>query len=177
MIVCITGLPAAGKSSVGKILKEKGFRVYELGDIVREMMSKQGIALTPESDRKFTVMIRKRYGSLVTVKYLVKKVNLRKKANIAIIGVRSKPELDYIKRQAKVVTIAVLAPSRLRFERMRRRKRPDAQRTYSEFLKRDRKEVGFGVWGAINSADYVIAGTGAIPQLRKEVIQIIGLIK
>lgn len=177
MIICITGLPAAGKSSVGMVLKEEGFRVYELGDMIRRMMKEHGIELTPESDKKFIVSMRKRYGKFVFVERFAKKVNIGKASNIAIVGVRSRPELEYLKRQAKnVVTIAILAPSRLRFERMKERKRPDAQRTYAEFLKRDRREIRFGLWGAIDGADYVIAGTGTIPQLRNEVERILKLL-
>ncbi len=175
MIVCVTGTPAAGKSSVGKVLSHMGFKIYELGDIVRRMMRDKEIALTPESDRKFTIWLRKSHGRLVTVRKLASEVDLSRGRNIAIIGVRSKPELDYIRKKGKTVAIAIIAPSRLRFQRMRKRGRADAQKTYADFVKRDKKEERFGLWGAIESADYVISGTSTIPQLTKEVRQIVRL--
>jgi dephospho-CoA kinase len=36
LIVCLTGMPGAGKSSVASFLKEKGFAVVTMGDAVRE---------------------------------------------------------------------------------------------------------------------------------------------
>lgn len=172
MIVCVTGMPAAGKSSVGAVLKGMGFNVYELGDIVRMMMRERGIQINPESDKKFTVWLRKRYGGLVTVKRLAKEVDLGGSGKTAVVGIRSKPELDYIRAHGRSLTVAVLAPSRLRFRRMRRRGRRDAQKTYADFLKRDRKEERWGLWSAIKSADYVIAGTGTLAQLKDEVRQV-----
>ncbi len=177
MIICITGLPGAGKSTTGKILESMGYKVYELGDIVRKMMKKEGIALTPESDKKFTTSLRRMRGNLVTVKYLLKEVRLGSKSKIAIVGVRSKAELDYLRKQSKIITIAIVAPTKLRFERIKKRKRPDAPRTLKEFVNdRDKKEASWGEIGAIKSADYIIAGTGTVPQLRKEVEQIMRLI-
>ena len=170
MIICITGLPGAGKSTAGKILGRMGYRIYELGDIVREMMNEQGIKLTPESDRQFTMSLRKRHGNLVTVRYLLKKVKLGSNRNIAIVGIRSKAELDYIRKRAKVVTIAVVAPVKLRFERIKRRRRPDAPGTIAEFVRdRDEKEAKWGELAAIKSADYIVSGAGNIVGLRHAV--------
>lgn len=176
MIICITGLPGAGKSAAGRILGRMGYRVCELGDIVREMMRKQGIRITPESDKHFTIDLRRRHGKLVTVKYLLRRVNLRGKRNIVIVGVRSKAELDYLRKRAKIVTVAVVAPVRLRFKRIKKRGRPDTPRTLAKFIRdRDKKEARWGELRAIRSADYIIAGTGTIPQLRREIEKILEL--
>jgi dephospho-CoA kinase len=174
MIICITGLPGAGKTSVAKILQRRGFKAYELGDVVREMMRKQGIPITPDSDKKFTIELRKKHGNLVTVQYLLKKVKLKRHAKIAIVGVRSKYELDYIKKHAPVVTIAVVAPAKLRYERIKKRGRPDAPRSLREFIvDRDKKEEKWGLLKAIGSADYVISGAGNIIGLKHAVYAIL----
>ncbi len=170
MIICITGLPGAGKSTAGMILKGMGYRVYELGDIVRQMMGERGIKITAESDREFTVRLRKEHGALVTVKRLLKKVRLGSKSNIAIVGIRSKAELDYIRKRADTVTIAVVAPVRIRFERTKRRGRADAPKTLAEFVRdRDAKEARWGQLAAIKSADYIISGAGNIASLKKAI--------
>jgi dephospho-CoA kinase len=177
MIICITGLPGAGKSTAGRILERKGFKVYELGDIVREMMRRQRIRLTPESDREFTISLRRKYGKLVTVKHLFKRVKLDSRSKIAIIGVRSKSELDYIRRRsrrARVVTVAVVAPVKLRFARIKKRGRPDTPRTLAEFIRnRDDKEVAWGEIGAIKSADYIVSGSGTNADLKAAISNIL----
>lgn len=172
MIICITGLPGAGKSSVGKLLSTMGFRTYELGDVVRGLMKKEGIRLTPESDKEFTVYLKKKYGKAVVVRRLLEKVKLNKVGKVAIVGVKNKPELDYIKSKSRspVVTIAVVAPVRLRFQRTRMRGRADAPRTLAEFIKnRDRKEARWGETDTIKNADYIISDTGTMADLKKNV--------
>ena len=46
LIVCLTGMPGAGKSSVASFLKEKGFVVMTMGDVVREEAKRQGLEPT-----------------------------------------------------------------------------------------------------------------------------------
>ena len=174
MIICVTGLPGAGKSVTGGILAKRGYKVYELGDIVREMMKKKRIPQDAESVKRFTIYIRKRYGTLVIPRYLFRTIKVRKDSKIAIIGVRSKPELDYIRKRGRSVTIAIVAPARLRYRRTMSRGRSDAPRTFAEFVKnRDAKEKRFGLEGAIRSADYIIAGTGTVAQLEKGIDQVL----
>ncbi len=174
MIICITGLPGAGKSTAGRILGRMGYRVYELGDIVREMMRKQGIKLTPESDKRFTTELRRKHGKLVTVRYLLKRVRLSGNGNIVIVGVRSKAELDYIRKHARIATVAIVAPVKLRFARIKRRRRPDAPRTLAEFIKnRDRKEESWGELGAIKSSDYIISGAGTNAELKRAMTEML----
>jgi len=46
LIVCLTGMPGAGKSSVASFLKEKGFTVVTMGDVIREEAKRQGLEPT-----------------------------------------------------------------------------------------------------------------------------------
>lgn len=169
----MTGLPAAGKSSVGAILKSSGFRVYEIGDAVRDIMRRRGIPLTPESDRIFTVKMRRKHGRAVFVKLLLRNVRIDGKSKVAIIGIRSRADLRYVKKRGRILTMAIVAPIKLRYERIRKRGRPDMPRSLAEFRVRDRREERFGLLGAIRGADFVVSGAGTIPQLRKEVREIL----
>ncbi len=156
------------------MLARRGYKVYELGDLVRQLMRESGIKITPESDKRFSEELRKRYGSRVTPKLLLERIRIRKNENAAIVGVRSRPELEYIKRRLRgkesVVTIAIVAPVRIRYRRVRKRNRPDTPRSIAAFIReKDAKERRWGVNEAIDSADYVISGTGSVAELRKDV--------
>ena len=74
MIVCVTGLPGAGKSHVAEILRGMGFKTYELGDILRGMMKEQGIEISPEGLRRFSVVARRKYGYDYEARRLAKKI-------------------------------------------------------------------------------------------------------
>lgn len=163
----------AGKSTLGMVLAKRGYMVYELGDIVRQLMRESGTIITPDSDRKFSERLRKKYGSTVTPRLLLDKIKIGKNGKIAIVGVRSKKELDYIKKRlrgrGRIVTIAVVAPVRIRYERVRKRNRPDTPKSLAAFIKdKDAKEEKWGIKDAINSADYVVSGAGSVAELRKD---------
>ena len=178
MIICVTGLTGSGKGSVGKILGEMGFRVYDLGDEIREMMKESGMEISPENDKKFTIGIRKRYGKLVVVKHLLKKIKLGSAHKTAILGIRSNEELDCIRKRAKAVSVAVVAPVRTRFERAMKRGRPDSYNTLAAFVKnKDEKDAGMGMLDVIKGADYVIANTSTHTELKKSVGLMLSQIK
>ena len=62
MIVCITGMPGSGKSVAADIMKKRGFKVLEMGNVVREMMRKKGIKITNKSIREFALRLREEGG-------------------------------------------------------------------------------------------------------------------
>ena len=175
MIICITGLPAAGKSETAELMRKTGFRVYGIGTLIREKMTEEGIPITPETDRTFPVNLRKRYGKTAAAKILFQKLHTAKHGNLVIEGIRSRAEIAYIRRRmGNVVVIAVVAPLKTRFGRSKKRRRADAPRTLQDFVRdKDRKEGRWGMLGAIKAADYVIANTGTKADLRRSVERIV----
>ncbi len=164
-------MSGAGKGEVAGILKTKGYAVYELGDVIREEMRKRKIEKTPEAEKQFSIDIRKMYGDDVTSKLLLKKVKIRKGSKTVISGFRSMIDLNNVRKRFKVVTIAVVAPTKVRFARTLARNRPQDPKTLKDFIKyRDRKEAKFGLMEVIKHADYVVANTGDRRQLRKSVL-------
>src|SRR3712207_6819920 len=63
LIVCLTGMPGAGKSSVASFLKEKGFEVVTMGDVVREEAKRQGLEPTDTNLGKMMLKLRQDLGS------------------------------------------------------------------------------------------------------------------
>ncbi len=176
MIVGITGMTGAGKGMAGDVLKKMRFKTYDIGDVVREMMREAGIPITFETDKQFTVSMRKKYGKLVMIKSLLKRIKINKESKVAIIGIRSIAELEYIKsRVGRVLLIALVAPQRLRFRRVKERGRHGVPKTMQEFIARDKREEKVGIIGVMNAADYVIANTGTQADLRKGIQKIIKL--
>lgn len=174
MILCVTGFPGAGKSTVAKLLERSGFKVYELGDMVRELIKKEGIDKNPESIRRFLKHIRVKYGKEVTARMLLKKIKTKKGDRIAIIGLRSLAELNYIKKHADVAVVAVIAPPEKRFMRVIKRKKAEDPKTMASFLcNRDRNEARLGMIGVIKKADYVIANTGTFSDLKRSVREVV----
>lgn len=176
MIVGITGMPGAGKSEVASILQRQGFKVVEMGDAVKEMMQARGIELTNESFRTFATQIRKKYGKTVVAKETTRIVAKMKNRNICIAGIRSTYEIDYFrKRLGNIKIIAVIAPKKVRFRRLKSRQRKDDPLTKSGFRFREQKEKSWGLYDAIKRADFVITNMGTSNQLRADVKDVVRL--
>ena len=188
IVVTVVGLPASGKSMAAEMLKKKGFEVIELGDIWRELLKKNHISrFDPIGTREFTRKIRQRYGKDVYARHALRKV--RKGENhVAIMGLRSTYEMDYLKKHLKnIYVIALLAPMKMRYGRLKARGKPEDPKSYKTFKWLDTRERrGFmkakseekhGVMHIINDADYVIANTSTVGKFEDNVEKVVKKIK
>lgn len=180
MIVCVTGLPGSGKTTVAKLLKKKGFELIEMGDLVREKMKEKKIAINPDSIKKYAIMVRRKYGKGIVAKYAMLKVKqISEKKNVAIIGIRSMQELAVFKRKFKgIMIIAVVAPTKQRYERLVKRSWANDPKNFAKFEEREKQErMGYaksgknseGVLGLVDNADYLICNTENFVRLSKDI--------
>jgi len=161
MIVIVTGMPGSGKSRVVRAFTRRGFPSVSLGDIVREETVKRGLELTKENVAKVSIRLRQELGQNAVAKLAVEKVRalLEKSPLVVIDGVRSLDEVGTFRSafpKEEIVIIAVHAPPRLRFERLKARGRHDDPLTWEEFEERDWKELKFGIGNVIAMADYML---------------------
>ena len=188
IILTVVGLPGSGKSLVADMLKKRGFEVIELGDIWRELLKKNNIPRNdPIATREFTKTIREKYGKDVYARYAFRKMH-RHLSKIAIMGVRSTYEINYIKRRIKkFYIIALLAPLQMRFGRLKHRGKPEDPKTMKSFKwLEEREKRGFmkakseerhGVMHIIKDSDFVIANTSTTSKLERNVAKVLNEIK
>lgn len=177
MILCITGMPGSGKSVVADVLKKMGFRVFEMSSVVKDMMAEKGLEINVVSLDEFATNLRKRRGNDVVAVELAKKIRIHGKKTgekrIAIAGLRSMQEFRYLKKYIKkIVIVAIIAPQKLRYERLHHRKLHRIK-SFNEFVFREKKTKSFGMDAAIKNADYVIYNNGSVRQLKKSVEQLV----
>ncbi|MGC8662687.1 MAG: AAA family ATPase [Candidatus Micrarchaeia archaeon] len=176
MIICITGMPGSGKSLAANYLIEKGFEAVEMGDFVREKMKTEGIEITNKNIRDYALYLRKKFGKEIVAKLTINRIKGKNK-NIVIVGVRSRIEIDYFKKNlGNFYVIALTAPKRLRYKRLKERGRTDDIYTIDEFNYREEKEKKYGMMSAIKSADFVISNTASQKELKKSIDAVIASI-
>ena len=178
-IICITGMPGSGKSSVASILSRKGFGAVSVSKRVKEMMRRQGIRVNTKSLRDFSLRLKGRRGNHIMAVEIEDQVK-RKGGNVAIDSVRNMEEVHYIRNNtkgARVFLIAVTATRAERYRRMIARRRSDDIRNRNEFLSREAKEARLGVGRAILEADFIIGNTGKMDDLRSSVAEVLKLIR
>ena len=178
LVLIVVGLPGSGKSIAAGMLEKMGFEVIELGDIWRELLKKNHIPrYDPIGTREFTRKIREKYGKEVYARYAYRKVQKRRRM-VAIMGVRSTYESRYLKRKLKNIHIvALLAPMKMRFSRLKHRGKPEDPKTLKSFrwletrekrgFMKAKSEEKHGILHVVSAADYVIANTSTIKKLEQ----------
>lgn len=158
LIVCLTGMPGAGKSSVASFLKEKGFAIVTMGDAVREEAKRQGLEPTDINLGKMMLKLRQDLGT-GAVGHIVEQKLARDGScsNVVIDGIRSIAEVDVLKKVGHVKLLAIHASQTTRFNHLKERARADAPSNDNEFAGRDKRELSVGVSEAIALANEMIS--------------------
>jgi dephospho-CoA kinase len=152
-IIAVSGMPGAGKSIVSNTAREMGYRVYSMGDIVREEANRLGLEPTPANLGMITLDLRKKQGASVVARMLIDRLKRDDAETVVVEGVRSIEEVEEFRKHFKTTILAVVASPKVRYSRLKARGRSDDPRNIDEFKERDERELGFGLSKVIDSAN------------------------
>lgn len=172
-VICVTGMPAAGKEEFQKVAAEEGYRIVRMGDVVREEARRRGLPITDGAVGGMAHEEREKHGQAVWAQRTVPFVTAER---VCIDGLRSPAELTVF-RQAfgpGLVVFAVEASAETRWARVRRRRRADDATTWEEFIRRDARERGWGLEEVIAAADVRIVNEGTLPDFYENVRRALG---
>jgi len=162
LIVGLTGLPGAGKTTVANYLSEKGIPLLIMGDVVREVAENDGLEPTSDNLAKLMLRLRKRNGPEAVAHLIVNKIKLMKKEDnqlsvVIVDGIRSMAEVQVLRRIGSVKLLAIHGSTLTRYTHVRERGRSDVPSNIVEFDKRDKIEMDVGISNAIALADETIS--------------------
>jgi dephospho-CoA kinase len=155
-------MPGAGKSSVASYLKEKGFSVVTMGDVIREEASRQGLEPTDINLGKMMLKLRQDLGPGAVGQIVLQKLAREESSNsnnnaVVIDGIRSIAEVEILKKAGHVRVLAIHASQDTRLRHLRERGRADAPSDGDGFTGRDKRELSVGVSEAIALANEMIS--------------------
>ncbi|WP_099212430.1 AAA family ATPase [Thermococcus henrietii] len=185
MIIGVVGKIAAGKTTVAKFFEEKGFCRVSCSEPLIDLLTHNvsDYSWIPELPEKaeptreklieFGKYLKDKYGGDILIRLTVdKKRNCKK---VVIDGVRSREEIEAIKRLGGKV-IYIEARPEVRFERLMRRKASKDRgiKTFEDFKAMDDAEERLYHTSKLKGlADYVIVNEGTLEELREKVERII----
>jgi len=167
-VIAISGMPGAGKGVASEAGKSLGFDVLVLGDVIREETERRGIEPTPKNMGDVMLELRANEGVAVVAKRLLPKIEGCRSSTVIVEGVRSVHELQELQHNHEVITVAIHASPRTRFQRLLSRKRSDDPKTWDVFFERDYRELNVGLGHVIALADLVLVNEGTIAELQLE---------
>ena len=183
IIICIVGMPGSGKSIVSDELVKQGFAYLRFGQITLDKIKDQGIELNEANEKAAREGFRKEFGMGAFAILNIPKIDeLLEKSNVVVDGLYSWSEYKILKEKynGQMYVLAVYAPPKLRYERLKNRKveNDEKQRfrnlTEEESKARDYAEIeNVEKGGPITMADFTIVNIGTIAELKEKVHAII----
>lgn len=181
-LICLVGLPGAGKTEVADYLMEKkNFGFVRFGQITLDWFIKKGIKPTEKMERKIREDLRRKYGMAAFAKLNVSKFDaLLKKEDVIGDGLYSWEEYLYLKNRYKdkLIVMAVYAPPKLRYARLVGRGKKhgkDSKLQFRSFTKaeaeaRDKAQIeNLHQAGPIAMADYTLLNVCSLKVLHQQI--------
>lgn len=177
MIIGLTGKNGSGKGEVARFLKERGFEYRSLSDVLREELKKRKKPLTRDNLIQVGNKLRQTYGPDVLAKRILEKIEIDR--NYVIDSIRHPAEAQALKSRDRFALLHITAPPRIRFERLKKRKRERDPITFKDFLMLERAEAKSGVGShqqldqTLKLADYKIDNSSSLEDLHREITKIV----
>ena len=156
LIICLTGMPGAGKSTIAEGLKLKGYDIINMGNAVRAEAKNRNLDPTSSNLGKLMLELREKNGPGAIAELVVPQIENSKSNVIVIDGIRSNPEIDVLRKYGMVKLLAIHASTDKRFELLQQRGRLDDPKTKENFQERDNRELGVGISNSIALSDDAI---------------------
>jgi dephospho-CoA kinase len=176
LIICVTGMPGAGKSTVATILQQNGFSIITMGDVVREEAKRRNLELTDSNLGNLMLELRKDLGPAAIAHLILKKMG--RETNIiddmVIDGIRGVEEVRRLESIGHVKVLAVHASTNTRYNHIKQRGRSDVPLDNNDFESRDKRELDIGISEAIALADEVVSNNNLTKEeLKHRVLAIV----
>lgn len=176
LMICITGMPGAGKSTVATLLRNYGFSVITMGDAVREEAKLHNLEMTDANLGNLMLELRKDLGPAAIAYLILKKIHRDSnfKGDIVIDGLRCIDEVKVLKTMGCVKLLAIHASAETRYNHIKQRGRADVPLNNSDFIIRDKRELDVGISEVIALSDEVVSNNNLTKaELQNKVLAIV----
>lgn len=157
MIVCLTGMPGAGKSTIASGLKEKGYQIINMGDVIRDEAKRRNLDPTGKNLGKLMLEMREKNGPGAVAQLIKPQIDSASTKVVVIDGIRSNAEIEVLRQYGIVKLLAVHASIDTRYGFLKGRGRLDDPQSRDIFEERDQREIGVGITHSIALADETIS--------------------
>ena len=157
LIVCLTGMPGAGKSTIARGLAEAGYPTVNMGDAVRAEAARRGLEPTGPNLGGLMLELRRKGGPGAVAQLVVPRIRSSASEAVIVDGVRSDAEIGVLRGVSAVKLLLVHASTDTRFGFLSCRGRPDDPDSRESFEARDAREMGVGISEPIALADESIS--------------------
>ena len=178
VIIGVVGQIASGKGIlVNQLTGHFNFKSFSLSSIVHaELEKEENSKFTRQTLQDIGDKLRREYGDDILARRLYEVIKGQKTGHIVIEGIRNPGEIEFFKKNSNFILIGVKANRGLRFNRVLSRGKEWDPKTYNDFLKVDRRDLGVRqnksgqqVGKCLAYCDYVITNNKDVKDFEKKV--------
>ena len=186
LLLGIVGPLASGKGAVAEYLRSHyGFLSFTLSHLVHEELENRKIKNYTRQDlQNVGNELRTKYGDAVLAERAIAKFHNHRSTLVLIEGIRNPGEVKFLKQHKHFYLISVNADAKVRFSRLTFRNKPWDPKTWKEFLKISRRDLGKNegksgqqVASCMAMADFTMTNNRDLSHVYKEMERIIFQIK
>ena len=177
LILCLTGMPGAGKSTAAETSEALGFKIFRMGDDVRMEAERKNIEPTDENLGAVMLQLRQAHGIVAIAQLCKQRIEKDRSRLVLIDGVRNVNEFFEFRKLGRAVLVAIHTTPEKRFQFLQVRGRSDSPQSFQSFEARDRRELSVGIGEAIALADEVIVNNGSQDELKERASQLFKKLK
>src|SRR5213593_978734 len=122
-VLVIAGMPGAGKSLASDAARELGLPVFVSGDVIREEAEKRGLSPNKANLGRLMIRLRREEGMGAVARRLIPLIEKTDRVFVVYEGDRNVEELEELRKNYRILTIAIHAAPETRFLRLLKRRR------------------------------------------------------
>ena len=180
MIIGLTSLLGAGKTTIGDYLVKKGFVFYSLSDVIRDEVKAKGKEITRDTLQQTGNELRKEFGSSVLADRIIEKINKEPDKDFVVDSIRNPSEVNALRKRKDFTLLFIDAPIETRFARIKSRKREgEAAISFEEFKASEEKELqshdsaSQQLVQCKEMADFVIHNDSTVEEFHKKINELL----
>jgi dephospho-CoA kinase len=161
-------MPGSGKEEFVSVAVEEGWNVVRMGDVVREEVKNRNLELNSQNVGQIANSEREKHGFGIWAERTLSHIS---DDLVLIDGIRGDAEIAVFKSKLgdDMVLVGISSSPKIRFERIKSRRRSDVTLTWEDFLDRDAREIRWGIENAMAQCEHIIANEGTLEEFRKNV--------
>ncbi len=173
MIIGLTGKNGSGKGEAARFLAGCGFEYLSLSDVLRDEVKRRKKPVTRGNLIAVGNDLRKEHGAGILGKKVAQKIQIDR--HYVVDSIRHPSEVEELRSKAGFALIEIAASPKIRFQRIKRRRREKDPRTYAEFIAVEKKEgksrtpTDQQLNDTLLCADYRIQNNGTLEMMREKI--------
>jgi dephospho-CoA kinase len=173
-VIGILGTIGSGKGTIANFLKNFGYKKINMGNLVRAEAKKRKIKPTRENLHNLQLKLRKN-NPYYFIDKVIAKIEKSKHKRWVVDGLRNPEDAEKLKKIFKAKIIFVDAPVKLRWERVKKRRRGgEAKISLKKFIEIEKKENKMFKFNLTKKyADFKIVNDSTKEELYRKVMKII----